>query len=274
MIRAGAYREHKVDLNLISHPGIVADSALTRTTAYTRFSAVYHGRETHAAANPWLGINALDAMVAAYNGFSMLRQQTMPGDIIQGHITDGGLASNIIHARAAGVFVVRANLQSRLDVLRGKVDRCFEAGALATGARLEVEEEQAYKDHVPNRVLGRSYARYFNALDPPSHIAEDQDVDEIRGRTSASSDQGDVSYEMPSLNPGFSIRPGPQGNGPHSPDFTEASGTKDAFERSLRVGKALAGTAIDVLTQEGLLAEVKEQWRRDMEKASAGDETY
>lgn len=274
-IEAGAYRDHDVDISLMGHPGITADCALNRTTAYARFRVEYFGKEAHAAANPWLGINALDALITAYNALSVLRQQTMPGDIIQGHITDGGAAPNIIHAYAAGVFVARANTLARLKQLRPKVDACFQAGATATGAKLKVTEEAAYADHVPNRVLARSYTRYWNELvpskedpyEPPtSKIPLDQDADEARGATGASTDQGNVSYEMPSLHVGFSIVPGPEGQGPHNPEFAAAAGKRDAFERCLRAAKALAGTALDVLTKDGLLEEVKKAWEKDMER--------
>ncbi|PSR82672.1 hypothetical protein BD289DRAFT_370971 [Coniella lustricola] len=275
LINAGAYRDHAVDLSLMSHPGSTADCALMRTTAYTSFRVEYFGEEAHAAANPWLGINALDALITAYNALSVLRQQTMPGDIIQGHITHGGAAPNIIHAYAAGVFAVRADTLARLTQLKVKVDACFEAGAVATGARLVVTPLQEYANHVPNRVLARSYTRYWNELvpekdgedayEPPtSKIPLDQDVDQMRGVTRASTDQGNVSYEMPSLHVGFSIVPGPQGQGPHNPEFAEAAGKRDAFYRCLRVSKALAGTALDVLTQRGLLKQVKDAWKADM----------
>lgn len=273
LIQRGAYKDHEVDINLISHPGITYDCAIMRTSAYTRFQVEYFGREAHAAASPWLGINALDALVTAYNALSVLRQQIMPGDVIQGHITDGGAAPNIIHAYAAGVFIARADTKARLGELKAKVNSCFEAGAKATGARLKMTPLQDYADHIPNRVLARSYTRYFNSLisgkkenpyEPPtSRIPTDQDVDEARGATRASTDQGDISYEMPSLNAGFSIMPGPEGQGPHNPDFAVAAGTRDAYERCLRVGKALAGTALDVLTQRGLLEEVQVAWRKD-----------
>ena len=74
-------------------------------------------------------INALDALITAYNALSVLRQQPMPGDIIQGHITSGGSAPNIIHAYAAGIFIVRATTQARLSVLYKKVQACFSAAA-------------------------------------------------------------------------------------------------------------------------------------------------
>lgn len=261
LLEAGAYSDHNVDISLISHPGIVYDAARMRTTAYEQFKVEYYGREAHAAANPWLGINALDALISAYNNVSMLRQQTMPGDIIQGYITDGGIAPNIIHAYASGQFVIRASTQSRLEELRTKVHACFEAGAKATGARMVLTKGGAYKDHVSNEMLAQSFTRYFNALNPEHAILENAELDETRGTTLASTDQGDISYAMPSLSPAFFIRPGPKGQGPHNPEFAEAARTRDSYEKATRVAKGLAGVAVDVLGSSELLERVKKSWR-------------
>lgn len=125
LLKAGAYKDHGVDVSLISHPGIVQDCALVRTNAYQAFKVEYFGREAHAAASPWLGINALDALITAYNAISVLRQQTMPGDIVQMSISDGGLRPNIIHAYSAGHVVVRAHRKERLSQLLEKVESCF-----------------------------------------------------------------------------------------------------------------------------------------------------
>ncbi|KAL0931168.1 peptidase M20 (amidohydrolase) [Colletotrichum truncatum] len=269
LLKAGAYSAHGVDLNLISHPGIVADTALMRTSAYTAFKVEFFGREAHAAANPWLGINALDALITSYNAISVLRQQTMPGDVIQGNITNGGARPNIIHAYAAGQFVVRSDTRPRLRELVAKVEACFRAGAEATGAKLKITQGGSYMDHVPNRVLGRSYTEHWNALarsPGDGTIPVDADVDEIRGRTMASTDQGDISYAMPSLSAGFRIPPGKGGQGPHNPEFAEAAGTREAFEISLKVGKALAAVAVDIYTQKGMLEEVKKAWKKDVGK--------
>lgn len=239
------------------------------TSAYSQLRVEYFGREAHAALNPWLGINALDALIAAYTNISVLRQQTMPGDSIQARITNGGAAPNVIHAYAAGLFVIRSDKQSRQNVLRKKVYGCFEAGALATGARLVITPRFEYKSHEPNRPLARSYTRYFNALGPPNRISEDQDVDEARGKTLASTDQGDISHAMPSLSVAFRIPPGPGGQGPHNPEFADAAGTREAYDRALRVAKGLAGVAIDVICTRGFLDEVKRSWR---ETVKAGDD--
>lgn len=69
----------------------------------------------------------------------------MPGDVMQGCITNGGVRPNIIHAYTSGNWVVRANTQARLNELLGKVNACFEAAALATGAKLKITNTGAYK---------------------------------------------------------------------------------------------------------------------------------
>lgn len=200
LLEAGAYQDHNVDISLISHPGIGPDAALVRTAAYFAFKVEYFGKEAHAAARPWEGINALDALVMAYNGISVLRQQTQPGDIIQGQITNGGLRPNIIHAYSAGRFVVRSSTRARVEALKKRVYACFEAGAIATGAELKITEGGSYDDHQPNRALGQSYRHSFNRLG--GNIPQG-DIDILKNSTQASTDQGNISYAMPSISPNF-----------------------------------------------------------------------
>ncbi|TKA30536.1 hypothetical protein B0A54_15830 [Friedmanniomyces endolithicus] len=259
LLKAGAY--NKVEISLIAHPGISPDAALVRTAAYSAFKVEYFGKEAHAAARPWEGINALDALITAYNAISVLRQQTEPGDIIQGMITDGGLRPNIIHAYSAGRFVVRSSSRARVEELKERVFACFEAGAMATGAELKLTPGGSYADLVPNHALGRSYRKYFNRLG--GDIVEG-DLDILRSSTSASTDQGDISYAIPSIQPSCWIRSEDdnraQLGGPHTPDFEKAARTEEAHGLAMRVAKALAATAVDILTRPELLAEVRREF--------------
>ena len=254
LLDAGAYADQNVDINLISHPGIVPDTALLKTNAYISFKAEYSGKEASAAANPWMGINALDALITAYNAISVLRQQTMPGDIIQGYITDGGVRPNIIHAYAAGIFVVRATTKKRMNDLLVKVENCFKAGAEATGAELKIRHLMGYDDVVPNKVLGRLCRRAFNDLGGDIPIPE---LDLIKGAIYASSDQGNISYAMPSIILGFQIE---SEEGPHNPRFADAAATEAAHVAALRAAKALAITGLEILSDEELLEEAKREF--------------
>jgi metal-dependent amidase/aminoacylase/carboxypeptidase family protein len=196
LLEAGAYRDHSVDISLITHPGTSADSALTRTAAFSSFKAEYFGKEAHAALRPWDGINALDALVTAYNAVAVLRQQTAPGDIIEAQILNGGLRPNIIHGYSSGLFVVRSASRARRDALMSRVLACFDAGATATGATLKITHRNGYDDHVPNKVLGARYRKAFLALGGRIPV---EAVDYATNWSSASTDQGNLSYAMPSI---------------------------------------------------------------------------
>lgn len=86
LIEAGAFRD--VDACLMTHPGPEETSAgftgdaYMPTLANCKFSIHYTGKAAHAAMNPWQGVNALDAVVLAYNGISALRQQIRPDERI------------------------------------------------------------------------------------------------------------------------------------------------------------------------------------------------
>ncbi|KAH6687826.1 putative amidohydrolase [Plectosphaerella plurivora] len=264
-LEADAYKD--VDATIISHPGILNNSPMVRTTAYARLEATYHGRAAHAANAPWMGINALDALVIAYNAISALRQQTRPDDVIGLQITDGGNKPNVIHERAAGVAVLRAATASRLAELQRKVEACFRAGADAAGATVDIRVVPGYKDHVPNRVLAASYKRYWEAL--PGHVEPALPPEGVFTHVKASTDQGDLSYALPSVNVSFAIPPGEGRGQPHSPDFEKASATRAAFDRAMRVATGMAGMAVDLCATPGLLEEVQQQWRRDMKEFGA-----
>lgn len=137
---------------------------------------------------------------------------------------------------------------------------------------MKITLQSSYADHVPNPALGRHYRVHFNRL---GGEIGDPELELLQG-TGASTDQGNISHEIPSLSAGFWIRSikgkgegehegegkSEQGGGPHTPDFEVAARTQEAHGLALRVGKALAATAVDILTVEGFLDEVKEEFRK------------
>lgn len=66
-------------------------------------------------------------------------------------------------------------------------------------------------------------------------------MDWINGTIAASTDQGNISYALPSISPNFWIRSedseGKQLGGPHTPEFEQAARTEEAHGLALRVGK-------------------------------------
>src|SRR6266571_468459 len=149
---------------MMVHPA-PADVVEPVTLAWWDFEVRYTGKSAHASAFPEFGINAADALTVAQTAIGLLRQHIRQGDRIHGIVTDGGDAPNIVPAHAAADYIVRARALAELDEIRAKVLRCFEAGALATGATLEVKPSgKPYAEVQHDAALAAVYRRNAEAL--------------------------------------------------------------------------------------------------------------
>src|SRR5215216_2769181 len=135
--------------------------------AVTHLKVAYTGKEAHASAYPFLGVNAADALVVAQTAIGLLRQHLRASDRVHGIVTKGGDAANVIPAHTEGNWMVRAATLEQLEEAQAKVTRCFEAGALATGATLELSsDERPYSEMRHDHELSALYQR--NAEDRKS----------------------------------------------------------------------------------------------------------
>ena len=75
--------------------------------AVAHYDVHFSGREAHASAAPWEGVNAQDAMTIAQVAIGLLRQQLPPGDQVHGVVTKSSAAANIIPASVTARYMVR-----------------------------------------------------------------------------------------------------------------------------------------------------------------------
>jgi amidohydrolase len=237
-----------IDVAMMAHPSAV-DIADAPMYGVAHVDVEYHGRAVHASVGPEQGVNALDALVTAYQAIAQLRQHIRRDARIHGIITHGGAAANIVPDYAAGTFYVRALKPWYLAELKDRVRKCFEAGALATGCRVEMDwhEDVEYapmKNNAPlveaYRLNGEAVGKQFMKMKPDM--------------STGSSDMGNVSQIVPSIHPNFSVGQ-PIFN--HTPEFTAASVTEAAHEGMLQTAEALAMTAVDVALDPDLVARAK-----------------
>jgi amidohydrolase len=206
----------------------------------------YTGREAHASAAPSKGINAADAMVVAQVAIGLLRQQLAPGDQVHGIVTKGGDAANVIPQETTGRFMIRARTSDDLDVLRPRAERCFEAGALATGCTLEIRDlSPRYTDYVPDEPLLASWranaetlGRDFRADDAGMPIP------------TFSTDMANVSKALPTIHPLVGLDT--NGAVVHEPAFAQAAVGPSAEKALLDGALSMAWTAIDAATDPTL----------------------
>lgn len=235
--------------SMMVHPGTI-DVEWAPTMAIIEIDAVYTGKAAHAAVSPHHGINALDALVTAYQSIGNLRQHIRATERIHGIITDGGKAPNIVPDRAAGRFYVRAANTGALEKLQPRVLGCFTAGADATGASLETAWSSLYQEVSPNEPLALRYRANAEALGRSL-----LDPQLLPRHATGSTDMGNVSHAVPAIHPLIAVAP--SGVPPHSPEFAAYTDTEEAYEAMLASAKAMALTAIDVLTDEALRAEMR-----------------
>jgi amidohydrolase len=242
-----------LDVAMLVHPAN-RDVAVTYALACLELDVQYFGRAAHAAARPEAGINALDALVIAYNSVSALRQHIRDSARIHGIITDGGQAVNVVPEHTVGAFLLRAEDDDYLEELREKVLACFRAGAEATGARLEYRwgEETRYRAMRSNRALAEAYRRNMEELG-----RQVQEYDS--GRSMGSTDMGNVSVLVPAIHPTVGIAPPDVSI--HTPEFRDIAASEAGHRGLLDSAKAMAMTAADVLLDAELYRRIEEEFR-------------
>ena len=250
MAERGAFQE--IDAAMLAHPHGV-DMASMRALACIRLDVQFFGKAAHAAGSPERGINALEAMLQAFNGINSLRQHINERARIHGIITHGGEAPNVVPDYTAAIFLVRAEWESYLDELKEKVLNCFKAASLATGARLEYEWSSYYAPLKCNMALADLFGKNMETLGrsvlPPMR------------RGLGSSDMGNVSVLVPSIHPMVAITTLDVVG--HSPEFAEAAASEAGNRGLLDGAKAMAMTVVDLITQPETMKKVQEEFVAD-----------
>ena len=242
LLERGAFEG--VHLALMAHPGPV-DVARARPYAVSHLDIAYDGKAAHAAAYPEDGINAADAFTVAQVAIGLLRQQLPGGTRVHGLVTRSGEAPNAIPQRSEGRWYVRGDSTALMEGARAKVLRCFEAGAIATGCELHVEEPTApYAEFRTDDAVLDLYVRNAEGL---GRVFGDGDTG--LGRMSrASTDMGNVSQVVASIHPYIGIGSAPAVN--HQREFAAACITSAADRALLDAATALALTVVDAATDD------------------------
>ena len=241
-----------VDTALMIHPHN-GNYYATHALALTALKVEFFGKPSHAAAAPWEGVNALDAMLLTFTNINALRQQLKPDVRIHGVISKGGDAPNIIPEYTMGHFYVRAQQRVYLDEVVQKFYACGEAAAQATGCRVEFSKyEEDFDEMVNNLTLAERVRDYLvdNLGSGPFKYAPDH---------FGSIDMGNVSHFVPGIHVLIDIANG-QNLSPHTRPFCEAAATPYAGQAMLRAGKALALTGYDVITHPDFLQQVRSEF--------------
>ncbi|MEV5735806.1 amidohydrolase [Streptomyces sp. NPDC052292] len=232
-----------VDAALMFHPGVYSWSSAP-LTAQVQYRVAFHGRAAHPTGNPTEGRDALAALVRLFTALDGLQRRLPEGSHVQGIVTDGGKATNIVPEYAEGLFGLRGSTGDDLDALIAELTRCAEGIALATDTRTDVGQASVRYEHFRNNdVLSRAFARHLERAGMTVG-------DPVPGVHLGSSDIGNVSTRVPAIHPFVAILD--SGASDHTPEFAAAAAGPRGRATMLAAAEALACTAADVLLEPGL----------------------
>ncbi len=259
MLEAGVFDD--IDISLSSHPKSNRTTVRTdwpidagASLAMVGYRYAFHGRAAHAAMAPHMGVNALNSVIALFNGIDAMRQHLTDDTRIHGVITDGGAAPNVVPSFAAANFMLRTRDGLYLqDVVVERVRRIAEAAATMTGAELEIESFYPFYDNVrPNATIATRTEEHAR------RVGMDLKEPDTGPGIWASTDFGNVSQAMPSFAMDFAVSEQPVPL--HTPEMQQVAITELAHENALRTAKVLAATAVDLLAEPELVSRAREEF--------------
>ncbi len=250
LIKAGVFKD--VDCAMMIH-GFDRTILHPDLLGIVRAAFEFRGKASHASADPWEGVNALDACIQTFNNVAMLRQQVRPDCRIHGIITHGGAAANIIPEYAAAMFYVRAPRIDAMWDLYKRVLACAEGAAAATGATLTVTQyDNVYEPLRRNQTLLDLFAANMVTVG----LKEGEPVRDRLG----SSDVGNVSQVVPAIQPMVAIAS--EGMAIHTREFAEAAVRPMARAGLLAAAKTMAMTTFDLLADPVRVRAAKDEFLR------------
>ena len=291
MARAGAFSD--VDIAISWHPAAFSGVNEAVSLANTRIDFTFHGRASHAAAAPHLGRSALDAVELMNVGVNYMREH-MPSDarIHYALLDAGGIAPNVVQAQAKVRYLIRARELPELTRLIERVRKIADGAALMTETRVETQVVSAVSNLLANTPLEKAMHDNLQRLGPPPFddtdrafaakiqaTLTDEDIESAYRRVGlpmqtgvslcdqivpldaksapmmGSTDVGDVSWVVPTVQArGATYAIGTPG---HSWQLTAQGKMPAAHKGLVHVAKVMAGTAVDVIQDEVLLARAK-----------------
>ena len=295
MVRDGAFDD--VDAAITWHPAAMTKVDEAQSLANTRVDFTFTRRASHAAAAPHLGRSALDAVELMNVGVNYMREH-MPSSarIHYAYLDAGGTAPNVVQGRAKVRYTIRATDLPGMMALIERVKKIAQGAALMSETTVEHQVISAVSNLLGNTPLEEAMHRNMLRLGPVPFDAADFDFAariqatlseedilsdyrrvgvepqenlslctfivplETRGEPMiGSTDVADVSWVVPTVQARVATHA--IGTPAHSWQITAQGKAPAAHKGMVHAAKIMAGTAVDLLEDETLLARAKKDHR-------------
>jgi amidohydrolase len=198
---------------------------------------------------PWAGRNALEAVIHLFNNIDAVRASIRPEARIQGVITEGGAAPNVVPDRAVADFYIRYPDEVYLEQVREFVDNAAKAAALATGTKVKIDNYGRDRDGISQATLAELSFAYLKKYGATR-------VSEVPGKPSGFEETGSVSSVIPGIS--FSAATSTAAN--HTYEMEADALAEIGHTGFTADAQAMAALMYDYLTHPEYRAQVKREF--------------
>ena len=247
MLDAGYMKE--LDLALMSH-GSPDTSVDEKCMALENFVITFHGVKAHAAIAPDMGRSAFDAALLSFHAIEMLREHVKEDTRMHYTVRNAGGPPNVVPETCVAEYTLRSYSTPYLNTVVERFLDIIKGAALMTGTTYDVQRDLPFRSKVVCYKVNDLLMKNAEEVGAPC-IAPPR-------KKTGSTDFGNVLYEVP----GSCIRIHfvEEGANPHSQEYLDAGKTGNAHAAIGYAAKIIAGAIADVLTEPGLLEEIRQEF--------------
>lgn len=236
-------RSHSTSATTRAAPGFGTCCLNINGVKYTFIGAPAHQM------TPWAGRNALEAVIHLFDNIDSVRGSMRPEARVQGIITEGGAAPNVVPDRAVADFYVRYPDAVYLRQVQEFVDDAAKAAALSTGTKVKIDLYGRDRDGISVATLSEpafAYEKMYGATGVQPEPGKPQGYEET----------GTVSSEIPGV--GFSTKTSNAAN--HTYEMEADALTPLGHNGFMTDAEAMSALLFDVATKPAYLAQVKREF--------------
>src|SRR5438477_834636 len=194
----------------------------------------------------WNGRNALTAVIHLFDNIDAMRSNIRPEARIQGVITEGGAAPNVVPDRTVADFYIRYPDEVYLQQVVEFVDNAAKAAALSTGTKVKIDHYGKDLDGIGLATLGEVGFAYMKAFGATG-------VNPEPGKPQGFEETGSASRDIPGI--GLSAQSSTFSNHTYEMD---ADNLKEMGHKGFTVdAQAMAAVLFDFATNADYRAAVR-----------------
>ena len=208
----------------------------------------FYGAPAHQL-TAWNGRNALEAVIHLFNNIDAIRSNLRPEARIQGVITEGGAAPNVVPDKTSADFYIRYPDEVYLAQETEMVHNAARAAALATGTQVKIDHYGKARDGIGVATLSEVAFAYMKKYGATGVLPEP-------GKPQGYEETGSVSSNIPGV--GFRAK---SSNAPNHTYEMEADALTEVGHSGFIVdAQAMAALLYDFATRADYRALVKREF--------------